>query len=62
MITSQLIFEYEQAVGPVEFTLARTGPDREGRVAEMMREAIAGKRGPITDKELEQEMPDDAYS
>jgi len=62
MITDQLIFEYEQAVGPVDFTLARIGPDRAEVVASMMREAIAGKRGPITDKELQQEIPADADS
>lgn len=62
MITPELIRQYEDQVGPVGFTLARVGPDREDRVATLMRSAIAGERGPITDAELDQNIPDDADS
>ena len=62
MITSILIEAYERKVGPIDFTFARIGPDREDQLEQMMQDAIDGKRGPITDAELEQETPDDAES
>jgi hypothetical protein len=57
-----LIEDYEAVAGPVQFTLARIGPDREAAVAKLMREVIEGKRPPLTDADLDQAMPDDAES
>lgn len=62
MITRDLIDEYEAKVGEIAFTLSLIGPDRADQVADMMRQAIAGRRGPITDAELDQEAPPDAES
>ena len=61
-ISHELLMRYEQAAGPVQFTLARLSPETSVEVARLMRQVIAGKRPPITDKELGLEIPPDAES
>lgn len=56
-ITPFLIEDYEAVAGPIQFTLSRIGPDREAEVARLMREVIDGKRKPLTDADLDQEIP-----
>jgi len=62
MIGDALVFEYEQAVGPVAFTLARVKPERMPHVEQLMRDAIDGKRGPVTDRDLGLDIPEDVES
>lgn len=62
MITRRLIYRYQEAVGPVGFTLARAPPGLEGQVAEWMEAAIAGKRPPLSDRDIDAAMPENAES
>jgi hypothetical protein len=59
VIDSRLIFAYERAAGPVQSTLflVLRNPETEARVEAMMREVIAGKRGPLTNAELCDHLP-----
>lgn len=62
MIDPVLIEEYEFIVGPVNFTLAQIAPEDVQWVEQMMREVIAGKRPPLTDRDLGIDIPPDAES
>jgi hypothetical protein len=59
-ITSDLLSRYEKVAGPIQFTLALLSPDLEGKVAQLMRQVISGKRPPITDQELGLNIPPEA--
>lgn len=60
VITGDLVQNYEAIAGPVAFTLFLVMEKNRPRVAQMMRDVIDGKRGPITDEELGLYIPDDA--
>jgi hypothetical protein len=62
VITRRLINRYEESVGPVGFTLARVPPELEERVADLMEAAIAGRRPPLTDADIDAEAPENAES
>ncbi len=62
LISNELLLAYEQAAGPVQFTLARLSPEMRIEVAKLMRLVIEGKRPPITDQELRIHTPTGAES
>ena len=56
-----LMLEYRNELGAT-FSPIMVPDDRAEEVVAMIRETLAGKRGPITDEELGIVLPDDAQS
>ena len=57
----ELMLQYRDQFGDT-FSPIMVPDDMAEEVVQMMRDALAGQRGPITDEELEITLPDDAES
>ncbi len=56
----RLIDKYQDEVGELDVTLVGLDPDTEQRLADLLQQAIDGDRGPVTDSDLDLDVPDDA--
>ena len=57
MIDTLLFYEYEAKIGPLDVNLTPLSKAQVAQLESLLRDAIDGRRGPVTDADLGSEYP-----